>query len=108
MYILEPIFTVVFVINMTTIWEKVMSSLRGQIFKRMLIQKAEFYDRYKVGELAGLLTSDLGSLKNVVSENVSRDRGLRAFSEASYFTSLNIFSAQYVYFSHYLSNLLLF
>lgn len=28
-----------------------------------------------------MLTSDLGSLKEVVSENISRDRGLRAFSE---------------------------
>jgi len=30
-----------------------------------------------------LLTSDLGSLKDVVSENISRDRGFRALSEAS-------------------------
>lgn len=38
----------------------------------------------QVGELSGLLTSDLGSLKNVVSENISRDRGFRALSEASH------------------------
>ncbi|KAH0457188.1 hypothetical protein IEQ34_015095 [Dendrobium chrysotoxum] len=48
LYILEPIFTVVFVINMTIMWEKVMASLRGQIFKRMLIQKVEFFDQYKI------------------------------------------------------------
>lgn len=36
--------------------------------------------------MTGLLTSDLGSLKDIVSENISRDRGLRALSEASYFT----------------------
>jgi len=41
LYILEPIFTVVYVINMTTIWERVMGSLRGQIFRRMLIQKVQ-------------------------------------------------------------------
>ncbi|XP_027771576.1 ABC transporter B family member 28 isoform X5 [Solanum pennellii] len=34
-----------------------------------------------VGELTALLTSDLGSLKNIVSENTSRDRGFRALSE---------------------------
>ncbi|XP_039032111.1 ABC transporter B family member 28 isoform X3 [Hibiscus syriacus] len=66
---------------MNTIWEKVMSTLRAQIFRRVLVQKAEFFDRYKVGELSGLLTSDLGSLKDVVSENISRDRGFRALSE---------------------------
>ncbi|KAK8496345.1 hypothetical protein V6N12_009513 [Hibiscus sabdariffa] len=81
LYSLEPIFTVIFVVNMNTVWEKVMSTLRAQIFRRVLIQKAEFFDRYKVGELSGLLTSDLGSLKDVVSENISRDRGFRALSE---------------------------
>lgn len=90
LYTLEPIFTVIYVINMTSIWEKVMASLRGQIFRRMLIQKVEFFDTYKVGELTGLLTSDLGSLKDVISENVSRDRGFRALSEASYFTFLSM------------------
>ncbi|PON57833.1 ATP-binding cassette containing protein [Trema orientale] len=81
LYALEPILTVVFVVNMNTIWEKVMSTLRAQIFGRVLIQKIEFFDRHKVGELTGLLTSDLGSLKGVVSENISRDRGFRALSE---------------------------
>ncbi|KAF0909619.1 hypothetical protein E2562_039109 [Oryza meyeriana var. granulata] len=40
-----------------------------------------FFDRHKVGELTGLLTSDLGTLKSVISDNISRDRGLRALSE---------------------------
>lgn len=39
LYTLEPIFTIIFVINMNGIWEKVMSSLRAQIFQRVLIQK---------------------------------------------------------------------
>ncbi|KAG9453048.1 hypothetical protein H6P81_005952 [Aristolochia fimbriata] len=81
LYVLEPIFTVVFVTNMNTVWEKVMASMRALVFRRILIQKVELFDRYKVGELTGLVTSDLGFLKNIVSENVSRDRGLRAFSE---------------------------
>lgn len=81
LYALEPILTVIFVVNLNTIWEKVMSTLRAQIFGRVLIQKVEFFDRYKVGELTGLLTSDLGSIKSVVSENISRDRGFRALTE---------------------------
>ncbi|KAG8080647.1 hypothetical protein GUJ93_ZPchr0007g5342 [Zizania palustris] len=86
LYTLEPIFTIIFVINMTVIWEKVMARLRSQIFRRILIQKMVFFDRHKVGELTGLLTSDLGTLKSVVSDNISRDRGLRALSEARNFT----------------------
>ncbi|CAN6213957.1 unnamed protein product [Urochloa humidicola] len=66
---------------MTVIWEQVMARLRSQIFRGILIQKMVFFDRHKVGELTGLLTSDLGSLKNLVSDNISRDRGLRALSE---------------------------
>ncbi|KAK7380236.1 hypothetical protein VNO78_32741 [Psophocarpus tetragonolobus] len=81
LYALEPLFTIIFVINMNIVWEKIMSTLRAQIFGRILIQKIEFFDKYKVGELTGLLTSDLGSLKDIVSENVSRDRGFRALSE---------------------------
>ncbi|KAJ9679218.1 hypothetical protein PVL29_021223 [Vitis rotundifolia] len=81
LYTLEPVFTIIYVVNMNTIWEKVMSTLRAQIFRRLLIQKVEFFDRYKVGELTALLTSDLGSLKDIVTENISRDRGFRALSE---------------------------
>ncbi|KAL9237275.1 hypothetical protein vseg_011847 [Gypsophila vaccaria] len=83
LYSLEPIFTLIFVINMSKIWEKVMSVLRAQIFKRMLLQKVEFFDRHKVGELTGLLTSDLSSIQGIVSDNVSRDRGFRALSEVA-------------------------
>ncbi|KAH7301686.1 hypothetical protein KP509_23G038100 [Ceratopteris richardii] len=80
-YCLEPVLTVIFVTNMTTIWENVMASLRRRVFQRVLIQKVEFFDRHKVGELTGLLTSELGSVKDLVNENVSRDRGFRALSE---------------------------
>ncbi|KAJ6676175.1 ATP-BINDING CASSETTE SUB-FAMILY B [Salix viminalis] len=73
LYALEPVLTVY--------GRKVMATLRAQIFRRVLIQKVEFFDRYKVGELSALLTSDLGSVKDIVSENISRDRGFRAFSE---------------------------
>ncbi|KAJ6869732.1 hypothetical protein NC651_034446 [Populus alba x Populus x berolinensis] len=70
LYALEPIFTVIFVVNMNTVWEKVMATLRAQIFRRVLIQKVEFFDRYKVGELSALLTSDLGSFKDIVTGTI--------------------------------------
>lgn len=41
LYALEPIFTVIFVINMNIVWEKVMAALRAQIFGRLLIQKVK-------------------------------------------------------------------
>ncbi|KAI3913741.1 hypothetical protein MKW98_011802 [Papaver atlanticum] len=83
---------------MTTIWENVMIALRGRVFKKnydskgftsyhkdnagvsfcpnsltnwLVAWEVEFFDQYKVGELTGLITSDLGSLKDVVTENTS-------------------------------------
>ncbi|KAJ6688704.1 ABC TRANSPORTER B FAMILY MEMBER 28 [Salix koriyanagi] len=70
LYALEPVLTVVFVVNMNTVWEKVMATLRAQIFRRVLIQKVEFFDRYKVGELSALLTSDLGSVKDIITGTI--------------------------------------
>lgn len=43
LYALEPLLTVVFVINMNIVWESVMSKLRAQIFGRILIQKVKSY-----------------------------------------------------------------
>ncbi|KAG0575564.1 hypothetical protein KC19_5G012700 [Ceratodon purpureus] len=80
-YVMEPALTVLFVTNMVHVWENVMANLRSQVFRRILIQKVEFFDRHKVGELTGILSQDLGAIKDLVNENVSRDRGFRAFSE---------------------------
>ncbi|PWZ13940.1 ABC transporter B family member 28 [Zea mays] len=57
LYTLEPIFTIIFVINITIIWEQVMARLRSQIFRRILIQKMLFFDRHKIiGTLCILFT----------------------------------------------------
>lgn len=39
LYALEPILTITFVTNMNIMWEKIMSTLRAQIFGRILMQK---------------------------------------------------------------------
>ncbi|KAG6541024.1 hypothetical protein Mapa_017597 [Marchantia paleacea] len=80
-YLMEPVFTVIFVTNMIQIWEKVMKELRFQVFQRVLIQKVEFFDEHKVGELTSLLSTDLNAIKDIVNENVARDRGFRSLSE---------------------------
>ncbi|KAJ7238099.1 hypothetical protein O6H91_Y443300 [Diphasiastrum complanatum] len=80
-YALEPVCTIVFITNMIKVWERVMASLRSSLFRRLILQKVEFFDKHKVGELTAMLSTDLSSLKDIVHENVSRDRGFRAFSE---------------------------
>lgn len=64
---------------------------RYYFYFKLCVFRSRFYLRtvydtiyfLQVGELTGLLTSDLGSIKSVVSENISRDRGFRALTEAS-------------------------
>lgn len=59
LYTLEPIFTVIFIVNMNAIWEKVMSSLRAQIFQRVLIQKVGCYscNCYLYSWLLGMISN---------------------------------------------------
>uniref|UniRef100_A0A6N2NLE5 ABC transporter domain-containing protein n=1 Tax=Salix viminalis TaxID=40686 RepID=A0A6N2NLE5_SALVM len=84
LYALEPVLTVVFVVNMNTVWKGDMATLRAQIFRGdwflrrsftspfvvFSAMQVEFFDRYKVGELSALLTSDLGSVKDIITGTI--------------------------------------
>lgn len=41
----------------------------------------------QVGELTSLLSTDLNAIKDIVNENVARDRGFRSFSEVKFIVS---------------------
>ena len=60
-----------------------LSSLRAELFRVLLLQSVDFYDRTSTAELTGLLSSELDGVRNFIVSNVSRDRGLRAILEAS-------------------------
>lgn len=53
-----------------------------ELFRTLLMQRVEFFDRHATPELTALLSSDLDSLRSFIFSNVSRDRGLRAIFEA--------------------------
>lgn len=61
---------------------QVLRQLRMELFRTLLMQRIEFFDRHATPELTALLSSDLDSLRSFVFSNVSRDRGLRAILEA--------------------------
>jgi hypothetical protein len=83
LYALEPVLTVIFVVNLNTVWEKVMSTLSAQIFRRVLIQKVKlkssnftsiFFFPFSGGGgfgTAGQCFSLSGSCEVINSENVS-------------------------------------
>ena len=54
-----------------------------ELFRTLLMERIEFFDRHAAAELAGLLSVELDALRAFVFGNVSRDRGLRAALEAT-------------------------
>ncbi len=57
--------------------------VRMELFRTLLMERVEFFDRHTSTELTSLLSIELDSLRSFIFGNVSRDRGLRAILEAS-------------------------
>ena len=62
---------------------QVLAALRLELFRTLLLQKVEFFDRHTTSELTSLLSVELNNVRSFVFGNVSRDRGLRAILEAT-------------------------
>ncbi|KAK9823874.1 hypothetical protein WJX72_006089 [[Myrmecia] bisecta] len=82
MYICEPLMTRVYIRNACAAGEKVLAALRLELFRTLLLQKIEFFDRHSAPELTSLLSVELDSIRSFIFSNVSRDRGPRALLEA--------------------------
>jgi ATP-binding cassette subfamily B (MDR/TAP) protein 8 len=53
-----------------------------ELFRTLLMEKLEFFDRHSTTQLTSLISIELDALRSFVFGNVSRDRGLRAILEA--------------------------
>ena len=62
---------------------QVLRLIRMELFRTLLMERVEFFDRHTSTELTSLLSIELDSLRSFIFGNVSRDRGLRAILEAS-------------------------
>eukprot|EP00208_Stichococcus_sp_RCC1054_P006203 CAMPEP_0206138586 /NCGR_PEP_ID=MMETSP1473-20131121/3425_1 /ASSEMBLY_ACC=CAM_ASM_001109 /TAXON_ID=1461547 /ORGANISM="Stichococcus sp, Strain RCC1054" /LENGTH=706 /DNA_ID=CAMNT_0053532061 /DNA_START=385 /DNA_END=2508 /DNA_ORIENTATION=+ len=82
-YVLEPLLTRVYIRNMCAAGEKVLATVRRELFRTLLLQRIDFFDRHDAAELTSLINTELDSLRALVFNNVSRDRGPRAILEAS-------------------------
>ncbi|CAI5473243.1 unnamed protein product [Closterium sp. Yama58-4] len=80
-YVLELAATLLFVSSLSAVWEAVMAAVRVRVFRRLLLQKVAFYDAHKVAALSGVLSSELAFMDKAVTDNVTRDRGLRSICE---------------------------
>ncbi|WIA13363.1 hypothetical protein OEZ85_006944 [Tetradesmus obliquus] len=82
-YLLEPLLTRVYMVNIIAAGEKVLATLRMELFRTLLMQKIEFYDRHSATALQSLISTELDTIRTFIFNNCSRDRGLRAFLEAA-------------------------
>lgn len=81
-YVLEPLLTRVYMNNVIALGEKVLATLRMELFRTLLMQKIEFFDTHSASQLQTLISMDLDAIRTFIFNNCSRDRGLRAFLEA--------------------------
>lgn len=82
LYLTEPLLSKVYVYNLCKAAEKVSGALRQEMFRCLLMQKVEFFDRHKSAELTSLLAVELDRIRTFVFNNSSRDRGIRALLES--------------------------
>ncbi|KAK9792243.1 hypothetical protein WJX73_005289 [Symbiochloris irregularis] len=82
LYIVEPLLTRVYISNMVAAGEMVLSALRRELFRILLLQRIDFFDSHSEAALTSLLSSELETVRSFVLSNVSRDRGLRAILES--------------------------
>ena len=80
-YVMEPVMTFFYVKNVCAVGEEVVARLREDLFRALLVQRIEFFDRNQTAKLAATLSVELGTVRTLVAANVSRDRGFRAIGE---------------------------
>lgn len=55
--------------------ERAFEKIRVEAFRALLVQRVDFFDRFKANELAALVAAELASIRGVLTDNTGRDRG---------------------------------
>jgi ATP-binding cassette subfamily B (MDR/TAP) protein 10 len=65
-YVLEPLLTKVYMYNMIAAGEKVLASLRLELFRTLLMQRLSFFDRHSAAELTALISVELDTVRSFI------------------------------------------
>lgn len=65
-YILEPLLTRVYMVNTIALGEKVLATLRMELFRTLLMQKIEFFDKNSASQLQALISVDLDTIRSFI------------------------------------------
>ncbi|KAJ8907597.1 hypothetical protein NDN08_007707 [Rhodosorus marinus] len=82
LYIIEPLATIVWVRTVCRVTEEIILSTKKRIFRDILNREIEFFDTHSSGELTSAVAKDVGEIRDMVWNNLGRDRGVRAVLEA--------------------------
>lgn len=82
-YLTEPIMSQVYMRSILAVGEKTLASMRRIVFRVILHQEIDFFDRNRTSDLTSTMAVDMNILRSFIFGNVTRDRGVRAFLEAS-------------------------
>ena len=65
-YLLEPLLTRVYMVNVIAAAEKVLATLRMELFRTLLMQKIEFFDRHSATGLQALISVELDTVRTFI------------------------------------------
>lgn len=71
-YTLEPLLTKVYMSNMAAAGEKVLATLRLELYRTLLMQKISFFDKHSAAELASLISVELDTIRSFIFKWVGR------------------------------------
>jgi ATP-binding cassette, subfamily B (MDR/TAP), member 10 len=69
-YLVEPLLTRVYMVNTIAAGEKVLATLRMELFRTLLMQKIEFFDTHSAAALQGLISVELDSIRTFIFKYV--------------------------------------
>jgi ABC-type multidrug transport system fused ATPase/permease subunit len=65
-YLLEPLLTRVYMVNVIAAGEKVLATIRMELFRTLLMQKIEFFDRHSATALQSLISTELDTIRTFI------------------------------------------
>uniref|UniRef100_A0A1A9WQU5 Mitochondrial potassium channel ATP-binding subunit n=1 Tax=Glossina brevipalpis TaxID=37001 RepID=A0A1A9WQU5_9MUSC len=79
LYFMQSGFTFLYIYLLSRIGEQMAANLRQDLFKQIIIQDIEFFDKNRTGELVNRLTADVQDFKSSVKQFISQ--GLRSAAQ---------------------------
>ncbi|XP_034952515.1 mitochondrial potassium channel ATP-binding subunit [Chelonus insularis] len=79
MYLIQAFFTFTYIYTLSCVGERVAMQLRQDLFKSVIMQDIEFFDKHRSGEIMNRLTTDIQDFKSSFKMIISR--GFRSLTQ---------------------------